>query len=93
MNRPGFSTPVGSNCALMLLISASASPELPQNVHFRFDFERAAQDDERASASFQILPQILKYIEKGAGIVPLQPKVPDSDRLSDEPPRPLQRLR
>src|ERR1019366_2880786 len=68
---------------------ARASPD----IHFRFDFERAAQDDERAPASFQILPQILEYIEKGTGVVPFQPKVADSDRLSDEPPRPLQRFR
>ena len=58
---------------------ARASPD----IHFRFDFERAAQDDERAAASFQILPEILECIEKSTGIVPLQPEVSDSDRLSD----------
>ena len=34
MNRPGLSTPVGSNCALMLLISCSASLALPQTSVF-----------------------------------------------------------
>src|SRR5208282_801051 len=36
MNRPGFSTPAGSNCALTLFITGNASPELPQTSSFAF---------------------------------------------------------